>query len=180
VNDEHATPSPEVPPVVADGVLHSLDPRSISHGRLVGGITAIAVASGLLMALIIVLLAVDDMPRILRVAIPVVTFGAIAALGVFAWRWPVLAHRHAAYRLDDDGIEIRKGVLWRSVANVPRSRIQHTDVSQGPLERNFGLATLHVFTAGTEHSEVALPGLEHERALRIRNHLLTGSEDDSV
>ena len=180
MNDEHATPGPEAPTVVADGVLHSLDPRSISHGRLVGGITAIVVASGLLMALIIVLLAVNDMPRILRVAIPVVTFAAIAALGVFAWRWPVLVHRHAAYRLDDDGIEIRKGVLWRSVANVPRSRIQHTDVSQGPLERNFGLATLHVFTAGTEHSEVALPGLEHERALRIRNHLLTGSEDDSV
>jgi membrane protein YdbS with pleckstrin-like domain len=180
VSDEHATPVIEASASVADGVLHSLDPRYVSHGRLVGGITAIAVASGLLMALIIVLLVVNDMPRVLRAAIPIVTFGAIVALGIFAWRWPVLEQRYAAYRLDRDGIEIRKGVLWRSVTNVPRSRIQHTDVSQGPLERNFGLSTLHVFTAGTEHSEVTLPGLEHERALRIRNHLLTGGEDDSV
>lgn len=180
MGDEHATSMPESTTSVADGVLHSLDPRSVSHGRLVGGITALAVTSALLMGLIIVLLAVHDIPRLLRAAIPIATFGAIAALGVFAWRWPVLDHRHAAYRLDHDGIEIRKGVWWRSVANVPRSRIQHTDVSQGPLERNFGLSTLHVFTAGTAHSEVTLHGLEHERALRIRNHLLTGGEDDSV
>jgi membrane protein YdbS with pleckstrin-like domain len=180
VSDEHATPDPEVSTVIADGVLHSLDPRFVAHGRLVGGITAIAVASGLLMGLIIVLLAVDDMPRVVRAAIPIVTFAAIAALGLFAWRWPVLEYRYTAYRLDGDGIEIRKGVLWRSVANVPRSRIQHTDVSQGPLERNFELSTLHVFTAGTEHSEVTLAGLEHGRALSIRNHLLTGGEDDAV
>lgn len=180
MSDEHATPDLEAPSTVADGALHSLDPRYIAHGRLVGAITALAVSSGLLMGLIIVLLAVDDLPRVLRVLIPIATFTAIAALGVFAWRWPVLEHRHAAYRLDGDGIEIRKGVLWRSVANVPRSRIQHTDVSQGPLERNFELSTLHVFTAGTEHSEVTLAGLEHGRALSIRNYLLTGSEDDAV
>jgi membrane protein YdbS with pleckstrin-like domain len=180
VSDEQATSVPESSASIADGVLHSLDARFVAHGRLVGGITALVVSSGLLMALIIVLLAVDDMPRFLRVVIPIVTFGAIAALGVFAWRWPVLEHRHSAYRLDRDGIEIRRGVLWRGVANVPRSRIQHTDVSQGPLERNFELSTLHVFTAGTANSEVTLPGLEHERALRIRNHLLTGGEDDSV
>jgi membrane protein YdbS with pleckstrin-like domain len=84
------------------------------------------------------------------------------------------------YRVDADGIEIRKGVIWRSVVNVPRSRIQHTDVSQGPLERNFALSTLHVFTAGTEHSEVTLAGLQHSRALRIRDHLLTGGEHDGV
>ena len=118
--DENATPIPESAASVADGALHSLDPRSVSHGRLVGGITALTVASGLLMALIIVLLAVDNMPRILRVSIPVVTFGAIVALGVFAWRWPVLEYRRAVYRLDRDGIEIRRGVVWRTVANVPR------------------------------------------------------------
>lgn len=180
MNDEYEAPALDATAAIADGVLHSLDPRHVSHARLVGGLTAVAIASGLLVAMIVVLIAIDDLPGILRVPIPIVTFAAIIALGVFAWRWPAREHHHTGYRLDRDGIEIRKGVYWRNVVNVPRSRIQHTDVSQGPLERNFGLATLHVFTAGTQHSEVTLAGLEHSRALLIRDHLLTGGEDDSV
>ena len=47
------------------------------------------------------------------------------------------------------------------MTNVPRSRVQHTDVSQGPLERNHGLGTLVVYTAGTDHAKVELGGLDH-------------------
>jgi len=181
VSDEHAAPSLEESPApVADGSFHSLDPRSVSHGRLVGGITVLAIATGVLVAMIVLLLAMDDLPRVLRVLIPIAAFGGIVALGVTAWRWPAIEHARTAYRVDADGIEIRKGVMWRNVINVPRSRIQHTDVSQGPLERNFELSTLHVFTAGTEHSEVTLAGLAHARALRIRDHLLTGDEHDGI
>ncbi|HXV12858.1 MAG TPA: PH domain-containing protein [Candidatus Krumholzibacteria bacterium] len=180
MSDEHAAPSSDAPDPIADGALHSLDPRHVTHGRLVGGITVLAIATGVLIAMIIVLLAVDGMPKSLRLSIPLATLATIVGLGILAWRWPVLEHRRTAYRVNDDGIEIRKGVYWRQVINVPRSRIQHTDVSQGPLERNFELSTLHVFTAGTEHSEVTLPGLAHPLALRIRDHLLTGDEHDAV
>ena len=166
--------------IIDDGQFHRLDPRSIQHGRLVGGLAALAVVTGLLIAMMIVLVAVDNMPGGLRLAIPLATLAIAILLGVGAWRWPSLEHRWCKYRVDRDGIEIHKGVVWRSVTNVPRSRIQHTDVSQGPIERNFELATLHIFTAGTEHSEVVLHGLEHGRALRIRNHLLLGGENDGV
>jgi len=180
VSDEFTPPVPESPAPVADGALHSLDPHSVQHGRLVGGITALAISSAILVGMIIVIYAIDDMPRVLRLLIPLAAMTAIFGLGILAWRWPVVEHAHTVYRVDADGIEIRKGVIWRSVVNVPRSRIQHTDVSQGPLERNFALSTLHVFTAGTEHSEVTLAGLQHSRALRIRDHLLTGGEHDGV
>jgi membrane protein YdbS with pleckstrin-like domain len=59
--------------------------------------------------------------------------------------------------VDARGLEIRRGVFWRSVVNVPRSRVQHTDVSQGPLERSYGLGTLIVYTAGTDHAQVNSP-----------------------
>lgn len=181
MSDEHAAPPLETASVsVADGAIHFLDPRHVQHARLVGGITTLAIAFGITVSMIIVLVAVDNMPRLLRVAVPIVAVGLITGLGVLAWRWPVVEHARTMYRVDHDGIEIHKGVLWRQVINVPRSRIQHTDVSQGPLERNFELSTLHVFTAGTEHSEVTLPGLEHSRALRIRDHLLVGGEHDAV
>ena len=86
----------------------------------------------------------------------------------------------SSYRVDGLGIEIRRGVYWREVTSVPRSRVQHTDVSQGPLERRFGLGTLVIHTAGTANSEVTLAGLEHAVAGRIRDHLLPGDRNDAV
>jgi membrane protein YdbS with pleckstrin-like domain len=58
--------------------------------------------------------------------------------------------------------------------------VQHTDVSQGPLERTYGLGTLAIFTAGTDHAQVSLHGLDHGTALRIRDHLLPGESTDAV
>ena len=78
------------------------------------------------------------------------------------------------------GLEILRGVYWRTITNVPRSRVQHTDVSQGPLERRYGLGTLMVYTAGTQHSQVTLSGLDFTVARRIRAHLLPSDQGDAV
>jgi len=58
--------------------------------------------------------------------------------------------------------------------------VQHTDVSQGPAERSYGLGTLSVFTAGTDHARVGLSGLDHATALAIRDHLLPREGADAV
>ena len=73
-----------------------------------------------------------------------------------------------------------QGVYWRTITNVPRSRVQHTDVSQGPLERRFGLGTLVIYTAGTSHSKVNVSGLAFDVARRIRAHLLPDDQSDAV
>ena len=83
-------------------------------------------------------------------------------------------------QVDAQGIEIRRGVFWRTIISIPRSRVQHTDVSQGPLERTHELGTLVVYTAGTDHARVDLSGLAHARALRIREHLLPKGEADAI
>ena len=62
---------------------------------------------------------------------------------------------------------------------MPRSRVQHTDVSRGPLERAYDLATLVIYTAGTEHSRVALSGLAERDAYPIRDWLIHGEESDA-
>jgi uncharacterized protein len=115
-------------------------------------------------------------------ATPLVVVAAIIALtraGLSQW-WPGVAYRHASYRLGGSALEIRRGVLWRSVIDVPRSRIQHSDVSQGPLERLHGLGTLSVYTAGTRYALVRLHGLAHDRALAMREHLMQADDDDVV
>jgi hypothetical protein len=108
-------------------------------------------------------------------------FGALVVVrGVLAQVWPEKAWRHASYRVSGRGIEIRRGVWWRTVITVPRSRVQHTDVTQGPIERSFGLGTLVLFTAGTDHSKVVLPGLAYGDASAIRDRLAAVDEDDAV
>jgi membrane protein YdbS with pleckstrin-like domain len=73
-------------------------------------------------------------------------------------------------------VDIRTGVVWRRIISVPRSRVQHIDVAQGPIERRYGLATLSIYTAGTGFAKVDLPGVPYPRAVRIRDHLLPGRE----
>lgn len=170
--------APAPVPSIADGTLRRLDPRSITVKRIVGLITAAVIS--LVQGVSALIVAVTPAPLwaklLVALAWPVVT-GLLAWL---SWAWPVVEHRHEAYRVDDLGIEIRRGVVWRSVVNVARSRVQHTDVSQGPVERRFGLGTIRIHTAGTESAEVDLHGLAHETALAIRDHLLQGRGDDAV
>ena len=105
----------------------------------------------------------------------------IALVGItFAWLWPPTYYRHLRYALDDTGIVIQRGVLWRSHIALPRVRIQHTDVSQGPLQRRYGLGTLRLYTAGSRHTMVELPGLAHQDAIDLRDTLLAQSAASGV
>ena len=102
------------------------------------------------------------------------------AVAWFSYWWAPIEYRFMSYGVDDDGIEIHSGVVWRRVSNVPRSRVQHIDVAQGPLERKHGLAHLVIYTAGTADSKVELPGLGHQTALALRDRLLPRQTADVV
>jgi membrane protein YdbS with pleckstrin-like domain len=162
-----------------DGEQRELDPRYVDLQRHVGWIT-VGVLAALSAAGFLVLFLVADARRTgLLVAVASVAV-ALSGLAWFLQRWPAIDYRHASYRVSQAGLEIRNGVYWRAVINVPRSRVQHTDVSQGPVERRYGLATLTIHTAGTEDASVALSGLPHETALAIRDHLLPRELPDAV
>ena len=169
---------PPTPPV-ADGEDHALDPRVIALHRTVGLIFAAIVTIGSFIGLGVALLTAG-VPAWQRGLLAFLWLALIILLARFVYRWPVVHYRHTSYRVDTQGIQIRTGVFWRVVINVPRSRVQHTDVSQGPLERRYGLGTLVIYTAGTDHARVDLDGLEHRDAMRIREHLLPGGTSDAV
>lgn len=159
------------PSSVADGVERHLDPRVMRLDRIVGGIVTAAISLSQLIALAVIFF-VADLPGWALALLGLFWIALTLALAWSSYRWPEVEHRHRSYKVDERGIEIRRGVLWRRAIQVPRSRVQHTDVSQGPIERGFGLGTLVIYTAGTEHARVDLPGLEHGTALRIRDYLL--------
>ena len=163
---------------IADGIARQLDPRWISLQRIHGAIFVAVVLIATFVSVIVLWIA----SQILFLGLLLLPLWAVL-MGALAWqmyRWPPISYRFASYRLDGDGLEIRRGVYWRTITNIPRSRVQHTDVSQGPLERRHGLGTLVVYTAGTQHSQVSLAGLDFTVARRIRAHLLPGDEGDAV
>lgn len=164
---------------IADGVERALDPRALSWRRALGWLHGAVATVPLLAAAAAAASAWSGSGLALALLLGLAAL-ALAALVWSAQVWPRLEHRHASYLVDPIGIEIRRGVWWRRTINVGRSRVQHTDVSQGPLERRFGLATLHIYTAGTDHAKVDLSGLGRATALLIRDHLLTGEADDAV
>ena len=151
-----------------------LDLRYIRLQRDVGAVTTAILAVPMLIATMVVL---TERRWTWAIAVWLV---AVALMAWFFRTWPAVEYRHRGYRLDTEGIEIKVGVVWRRVMNVPRSRVQHTDVAQGPLERRHGLGRLIIYTAGTDHARVELPGLAHHDALQIRDRLLPTSSSDAV
>lgn len=97
---------------------------------------------------------------------------ATGAVAIVLGLWIGLKHyRHTWWRLDADGLAIRRGRLWQRETRVPATRVQHLDLKRGPLQRRRGLATLVVHTAGTRHSAVTVPHLDAGDAERLRDRL---------
>lgn len=83
------------------------------------------------------------------------------------------------YQMDQERLRVVRGYLFHVDTIVPFVRVQHIDVSQGPIERIFGVSTLTVHTAGTHNSVVDLPGLEPDRAAAMRDAIRARIRSDS-
>lgn len=77
--------------------------------------------------------------------------------------------RRWGYAFTERELHVAQGWLFQIHTVVPVSRVQHIDLSQGPIERALGVAALTLHTAGTEASLVRLPGLSRHRAEEIRD-----------
>lgn len=99
---------------------------------------------------------------------------------VLALVWPPLEWAKAGWRAAPDRIETWRGLVWRRMTTVPVSRVQSTDVKQGPLMRRSGIATLVVHTAGTLSSETEFEGLSHAQASELRDWLVAQTGSDAV
>lgn len=164
--------SPSLAPAsLADGALRRLDPGFVRAERFSGRIATAAMALALPVGLAVLALG----GGLHGWALGAAAAGGVAAWALLAWTlhvWPRLEFERTSYRVSPWGLEIARGVLWRSVTAVPRSRVQHTDVSQGPVQRRYGVATLVVHTAGAHDSQVNLAGLRREQAFLLRDFLL--------
>jgi len=93
--------------------------------------------------------------------------GAIGLSGIMVA--PDRIYRRLGYAIDARLLRTVKGWLFHTDTGVPFVRVQHIDVTRGPVDKLFGIASLVVHTAGTHNSVVVLPGLSPERAAEIRD-----------
>jgi hypothetical protein len=108
-------------------------------------------------------------------ALSSVTNGVIAALVAIAAGAlvDVMLQRRVGswgYLEREDDLLIRRGLLVRRLSVVPYGRMQFIDVTAGPVERAFGLATVRLHTAAAA-SDARIPGLATEEAARLRDRL---------
>jgi membrane protein YdbS with pleckstrin-like domain len=87
----------------------------------------------------------------------------------------VLAVKRAAtkgYALREHDMAFEVGLFWRKRVMLPINRVQHVEVSSGPLQRHFGLASLKFFTAGGASVDLNIDGLLRDEAEQLRDLIL--------
>jgi membrane protein YdbS with pleckstrin-like domain len=74
--------------------------------------------------------------------------------------------------LREHDIAYRSGLYWRKTVLLPFNRVQHAEVSSGPLQRKYGLASLKFFTAGGSSVDLKIDGLTKEHAGEVRSYIM--------
>lgn len=126
-----------------DGEFRTLNPVSKKAMYLGNAIVVAIVAAALLLTIYLAKGAGDYADEICIVAV-------VVALPILVYEIlsPVVFFRYYRYRMDDDCIEVRRGVIIRSHSLVPVERVHQVQVNKGPILRKFGLANVTVTTAG--------------------------------
>jgi membrane protein YdbS with pleckstrin-like domain len=99
-------------------------------------------------------------------AVAVVVAGVGALFAVLVGR----RYRAWGYAEREDDLLVRRGVMIRRLTVVPYGRMQFVDVTAGPVDRLFGLATVQLHTASAR-SDARIPGLASTEAQRLRDRL---------
>ncbi|MEZ4773274.1 MAG: PH domain-containing protein [Bacteroidia bacterium] len=84
-----------------------------------------------------------------------------------------MAFKKKSYSMREKDITYRTGLIWQSVTTIPYQRIQHSEVSRGPLEQLFGLASLKIYTAGGGSTDLEISGLDPEKATQMKDYILS-------
>ncbi|MEV6740140.1 PH domain-containing protein [Streptomyces sp. NPDC051104] len=103
---------------------------------------------------------------------PVWALFALLPLAGLAWGWVLLGRNWRSWRYAEraDDLLISRGVLWREETVVPYGRMQLVEVTSGPVERHFGLASVQLHTAAAA-TDARIPGLHPAEAERLRDRL---------
>jgi membrane protein YdbS with pleckstrin-like domain len=94
----------------------------------------------------------------------------IALIAGVAWLVERGRYRSWGYTEREDDLIVVRGLMFRHVSVVPYGRMQFIDVTAGPIDRAFGLATVQLHTAAAA-TDARIPGLVRADADALRDRL---------
>jgi putative membrane protein len=100
----------------------------------------------------------------------------LAALGVLG---SLLSYLRFRFRIVDDRVLVRSGVLHREELDIEFSRVQNVTIREPFYMRPFGLALLAIDTAGSGQKEIVLGGITQALAQTLRETILANSRPPS-
>lgn len=117
-------------------------------------------------------------PASVRVWLLLIPLG-LAALAIISTLVAQMAVKAKGMALREHDIAYRSGLIWRKTITLAFDRIQHVEISSGPLQRKFGLASLKFYTAGGMHVDMKIDGLTREHAEQLRHSILQRAQQST-
>lgn len=142
-----------------------LDRRILTSWRVEGAIGALFLALFITVPVFVARAVFPDMPfwpLVVGLALPV------AWLILFVVVIPPIRYSRWRFEVDEEEIDLVRGLIIISRTIIPLVRVQHVDTSRGPILRWLGLANVTVATAAGNHT---IPALSLEEADSLRDRI---------
>jgi membrane protein YdbS with pleckstrin-like domain len=94
------------------------------------------------------------------------------SMGILSAAMLKLQWERWSYEVTDREVILSWGVWNQTRRFVPRDRVQHVDITSGPIARKFGLSHVHLYVAGAHGAVGGIPGLTHAEAEELREMLV--------
>ena len=104
-----------------------------------------------------------------------IVVGAALFLLLLFW-FKIAAFKKRGYSIRTQDVIYSSGLIEQETTIVPLNRIQHIELNEGLLERQFKLAALQIFTAGGQTGHLNIEGIPAEEAKSIRDLILRKME----
>lgn len=92
----------------------------------------------------------------------------VALILIFVSIVAVLAYRRFRFRITNESIAVKSGILRITQTDVRWERVRAVNLERGPIERALGLAQISLDTAGTAQAEVQVPAIKLQLAELLR------------
>ncbi|PCH59221.1 MAG: hypothetical protein COC19_07395 [SAR86 cluster bacterium] len=149
-------------------ILNALDPRF-------AGIRLKLILSFYFIIILILLISAVAFEALRSFALSYLGIGLLLSisilLGLIAWYF-FAATQCIFFAVRQHDIVMKSGLFWRKQVVQPLQRVQHVEVTQGPVDRKYSLAKIQLFSAGTAVSTFRIPGLDVDLAEKIKQYVL--------
>lgn len=98
---------------------------------------------------------------------------------VLIFSYSVLQWLKFRFKIDDCKLNIKHGIIFKKVDEIPFNKIQNIRLQQPLYFRPMGLYSLVVETAGSKGNEAELSALDYKEALALKKRLMTEQEQHS-